>query len=384
MDKYIISIKGKNPDYFLKKIIQKNVNIYNIGKKHNELILILDVDGYKKIKQIKTSYVIEVLDVSGFLKVKEFFNKYFFFILFFLFGVLLNVFLSNVIFQVEVIHSNKYIRELVYADLKSFGISKFKFKVNFDEKEAIVQKILKKEKDDIEWLEIKNIGTKYVVNVEQRKKTAEKSACINRNIVAGKNASIISIEAESGEIVKKKQDYVLKDEVIISGIIHNKEDVVSNKCAVGKVFGEVWYKVVVELPTSYKEVSLTGRSSYKLGIEFLKKNYVLFNDYSTYKVHEGLGLINKILPISATINKYIETKEVNHKYNLSNVDEAAIQMACDKFKSKLGKEDEILTKKVLKKERNESKIIVEVFLKVKEDITAYKEILKTEINEDGG
>lgn len=384
MDKYTISIKGKNPDYFLKKAIQKNVNIYNISKKQNELILVLDVNGYKKIKKIKTSYVVEVLDVSGVLKVKELFNKYFFFILFFLFGILLNVFLSNIVFEIEVIHSNKYIRELVYEDLKSFGISKFKFKVNFDEKEAIVEKILKKEKNDIEWLEIKNIGTKYVVSVEQRKKNNDNATCINRNIVASKNASIISIEAESGEIVKKKQDYVLKDEVIISGVIHNKEDIVSNKCAVGKVFGEVWYKVVVELPTSYKEISLTGRNSYKLGIKFLNKNYVLFNDYSTYKIGDSMELINKILPISISINKYIETIEVDHKYNLNNVDEAAIKMACDKFKGKLGKEDEILTKKVLKKERNESKIIVEVFLKVKEDITAYKEILETEIKEDGG
>ena len=384
MDKYTISIKGKNPDYFLKKIIQKNVNIYNISKKHNELILVLDVDGYKKIKQIKTSYVIEILNVSGILKVKELFNKYFFFIFFFLFGILLNIFLSHIIFEVEVIHSNKYIRELVYEDLKSFGISKFKFKVSYEEKEAIVQKILEEEKDDIEWLEIKNIGTKYVVSVEQRKKNNKNSTCINRNIVASKNASIISIEAESGEIVKKKKDYVLKDDVIISGVIHNKEDVVSNKCAVGRVFGEVWYRVIVELPISYKEVSLTGRSSYGLEIKFLNKNYVLFNDYATYKIEEGLGLINEILPISAMINKYIETKEVNHKYNLNNVDEAAIELACDKFKSKLGKEDEILTKKVLKKERNESKIIVEVFLKVKEDITAYKEIRETEMNEDGG
>ena len=100
-----------------------------------------------------------------------------------------------------------------------------------------------------------------------------------------------------------------------------------------------------------------------------------------------MGLVNKILPIGISINKYRKTKEINYSYNLESVDEDALSIAEDRFKTQLGEEDEILTKKVLKKEENESKIIVEVFLKVKEDITAYQEILETEENketEDGG
>ena len=166
--------------------------------------------------------------------------------------------------------------------------------------------------------------------------------------------------------------------------IYNKEDIVSTRCADGKVFGEVWYKVVVELPKKYNEVSFTGKESYKLKVKFLDKEKIFFNNYTTYKVKSIFNIKNHLLPIEIALNKYIETRENDYIYNLDNVDDAAIKIANDKFSYKLGDEDVVLSKKVLKKEEKESKIIIEVFFKVKENITAYKEISDTEVNEDGG
>ena len=381
MDKYRLIIKGKNPDYFLRKVIDRKISIYDLSKSHNELFLTVDSKGYKKIKKIRTSYEIIVLDVTGILKLKEVFNKYFFFILFFCMGVFLNIFLSKIIFSVEVVHSNKLIRDIVYNDLKKYGIEEFKFKVSYREKEKIVKKILKEEKEHLEWLEIEEVGTKYIVKVEQRKKNSEVKDCYNRNIVAKKNAIILEISADQGEIVKKKNDYVLKDEVIISGVIHNKEDIVSNKCAVGKVFGEVWYKVEVELPTEYHEAILTGKSRWQPEVKFLNRRVVLFNNYDTYKKDNFFTFRNKLLPIEFSFSEYFETIEKHHFYTLANCEEGALRIAEDKLKTKLGENDSILTKKVLKKELKKSKIIVEVFLKVKEDITSYQDIVNNEASE---
>ena len=383
MDNYQLFVKGKNPDYFLRKIIDKNINIYNIVKKTNELYIVVDKEGYSKIKKIKTSYEIVVVGVSGILKLKELVNKYFFFILFFCIGIFLNVFLSNIIFDVEVVHSNKYIRDIIYSDLEDFGIKKFRFKVDFDEKEKIVSEILKKEKDDLEWIEIEEIGTRYIVKVEQRKKNADTLECVNRNIVAKKDAIILEITADSGEIVKKKNDYVSKGDVLISGVIHNKEDVVANKCAVGKVFGEVWYKVDVEFPTKYHEATVTGEKNYKIAFRFLDKKYVLFNKYDTYLVNNIFTLGSSLLPIGVSFSQYLETIERNFNYTLDNSDSEALKIAENRLSKKLGDEDVVITKKVLKKEIKNSKIIVEVFFKVKEDITAYREIVNNEISEEG-
>lgn len=383
MDRYKLCIRGKNPDYFLRKVIDRKINIYDIRKEVKKLYIVVDADGYKKVKKIKTSYDIEVVSVCGFLKVKEIVSKYFFFILFFIMGIIINIFLSNLIFDVEVIHSNKEIRDIIINDLKNLGISKFNFKVNFNEKEKIVKEVLVKEKNDIEWLEIEEVGTKYIVKVEQRKLNIEEELCNDRNIVAKKNAVILEISAEVGEVVKKRNDYVLKDDVIISGVIHNKEDVVSNKCAKGRVYGEVWYQVNVELPTKFYESKNTGKNKYGIKYKFLNKNYIFFNQYKTYKERNLFEFGNQILPVRLSLVKLFETVEKKILYTLDNCEEEALKIASEKLLLDLGKDDIILSKKVLKKQLKNSKIIVEVFFKVKEDITSYKEIVIEEAKEEG-
>ena len=384
MNKYRLNITGKNPDYFLRKVIDRGINIYDISKSSKCLIIEVDVSGYKKILDIKTSYQIEVIGVSGLLRVKEVISKYFFFILFFCFGIFLNIFLSNIIFDVEVVHSNKYIRDIVYDDLEEYGIKKFRFKVSFREKEEIVSKILSDEKEDLEWLEIEEVGTKYIVKVEQRKLNKKEEVCSNRNIVAKKNATILEIHAESGEVVKKRLDYVLAGDVIVSGVIHNKEEVVSVKCAVGKVYGEIWYKVVVELPTKYREVNVTGKSRYQLKVNFLDKDLILFNKFDTYKNKDIYVYRNKLLPFGISFSKYYETVEKNYNYTLDSSMDVALEIAEGKLLESLDSDAVVLSKKVLKNEIKNSKIMVEVFLKVKEDITSYQDILDITKSEDGG
>ena len=70
---------------------------------------------------------------------------------------------------------------------------------------------------------------------------------------------------------------------------------------------------------------------------------------------------------------YFETKVKSKTYTLDNIEEDAISLATNKLTNKIGEDSEIVSKKVLKKYKKNSKIIVEVFFKVKEDITEYLE-----------
>lgn len=372
-NKYKLVIKGKNPDYFIKKLIREKVNIYDLEKKQNKVYIVVDDTSFSIIKKMKTSYNIQVVNRFGFVKIIYLIKKYSVFLIFFVFGILVNIFLSNIIFDVEVIHSNPYIRELVSNDLAKYGIKKFNFKVSYSEKEKIVDKILLDEKNDIEWLEIDNIGTKYIVNVEQRKKNTDSDICVRRNLVAKKDAMILEIEAMEGEIVKKKLDYVKKGDIIVSGVIYNNEKIVSQKCATGKVYGEVWYLVTLDIPVNYREENVTGKVKRRLEFNFLNKEVLLFSDFKTYKKESISILSNSLLPISLDFTSYFETKVKSKTYTLDNVSSFAISLATNKLYKKLGDDSEIVSKKVLKKYKKNSKIIVEVFFKVKEDITEYLE-----------
>ncbi len=191
ISKYKIIVEGKNPDYFINQLIKNNISIYDLKKEYKKLIIVISDEGLSKLTEIKTSYKYYIVDSYGVAKAKYLLKKYLFFLICFLLGIALNIFLSMVIFDVEVIHSNSYIREIVYNNLRENGISKYKLKVSFAEKEKIVEKILKKETNDIEWLEIEEVGTKYVVKVEQRKKNKDIPICKPSNIVAKKRCYVI-------------------------------------------------------------------------------------------------------------------------------------------------------------------------------------------------
>ena len=89
------------------------------------------------------------------------------------------------------------------------------------------------------------------------------------------------------------------------------------------------------------------------------------------------------MPVRLSLVKLFETVEKKILYTLDNCEEEALKIASEKLLLDLGKDDIILTKKVLKKQLKNSKIIVEVFFKVKEDITSYKEIVIEEAKEEG-
>ena len=372
-----IKITGKNPNYFLNELIKRNINIYNIVKKDNSLIIIISYNDYLKLLEIKTTYKIKVLRKYGIYRIKELIKRYFSYILFFIIGIIINIILSNMIFEIEVIHPSKEIVNLVKNDLKELGIEKYRFKKNTN---SIKERILLKEKEKLEWLEIETIGTKYIIRVEERKLNKKESSCNPRNIVSKKEAIILEIKSSSGEIVKKINDYVSVNDVIISGIIHNKEDIVSIKCAEGIVFGETWYKVKLSIPKEYIIEELTNNKSSGLNIKLFNKNIDINNKYKSFKRNNITTLHSNIIPISINFTKYLETKIIKRLYTINNVDEIALKLSEKEIKKNLRKDEEVLSKKVLKKSIKNSKIEIEVFIKVKEDITSYQDISNIEIN----
>ena len=88
-----------------------------------------------------------------------------------------------------------------------------------------------------------------------------------------------------------------------------------------------------------------------------------------------------MLPIGISLATYLETKSIVKEFDINNVDKEAFLIARDKLYSKLGKDISIKTQKVLKKEEKKSKILVEVFIKVEEDITDYFDITNIDIDE---
>lgn len=373
---YDIKISGKDVKRFIHNLHKMHIEFLNIVFDKNSVIIKVSENDYKRILEIKTIYEIEVIRVYGLAYVKYFFKKYLLFFICLLLGFIMILGLTNVVFDIEVIHNNKELRELILDELKEEGIYKHGLIVSYEKKESIKAKILKKYKEQIEWLEIERQGTKYIVKVEERKLKQENNNNLPQNVVAKKNGLIKKIVSSSGEIIAKKDQYVKKGDILISGTIHNKEEVVAEVRAEGKVYAETWYNVTVELPYHYHEEIATGNSQKVIDIKWFSNSYHWFDfkKYNNSKEQTIFLLKNSLLPISISLINQKEIEIIDRIYTKNNAVNEASSIAQERLKDNLGEDIEILYEKNLKITEEDSKIIVVMFYKIYEDITDYNQI----------
>lgn len=376
MSFYDIKISGKDVPRFIYNLHKMHINILNIEKNEKEAIIKVSSEDYKKIKEIKTIYQVKIVKAYGFAKIKLFIKKYLLFLIMLLLGLLLFLGLTNIIFDVEVIHDNKELRELVLNELKNEGISKYHFVVSYKQKEKIKENILNKYHDKIDWIEIERQGTKYEIKVEERKQVGNESDTNPCNIVAKKNGVIKKIVSSSGEIIAKKDQYVKKGDILISGTIHNKEEIVANIKASGTIYAETWYTVTVELPYHYHEEKLTTNKQTILQFNWFSKtiNFFRFDKYKNSNLITKYKIKNSFLPITLSLIEENEIEIEDYIYTKDNAILSASNIAKKRLKEKLGDNISILYEKNLKIIEENSKIKIVMFYKVYEDITEYQNI----------
>lgn len=379
IDRIKIEVTGKYTNYFFKELIRRKINIYDLVKSHNKLEIIIDYKDYKKVKKIKTTSKVKIINRYGVSKLKYLFNKYRLLLFFFLFAIFINIFLSHIIFKVEVINHNKKLVKEIKDELTDLGIKKYNFVLSNNKVNNIKEKLL--ENKDIEWLEIERIGTKYVIKVEERKVKEKEDECLPRNIVSKKNAIITKINVENGEIIKKKNDYVVAGETIVSGLIHNKETVKTKVCAKGLIYGKTWYKVKLSLENTTLNTVYTSNEKTGFYIKILNKEYKLGNKFSEYKIKKYNIVGSKLVPMEISLSKYLEINRKEQQLSKKEIEKKALMLAENKVKEGLKKDEHILDKKILKNSINNSKIDIEVFIVAEENITSYFDISGINIDE---
>lgn len=375
-----LRISGKNTERFIKRLISNKIELLNVNNlKHNQVDIVIYKQDYEKLLELKSIYDVKELNIYGIIKIRHMINVYKYVLTFMLLGIFLVVFLSNIIFSVEVVHNDSSIRELILKELKEYNLEKYKFVKSYDEIQNIKKEILEKYKDKIEWLEITREGTKYIVKLEQRIIPNIQKDETKQNIVAKKGAVLKKVVAKNGTVVKQIDTYINKGDVVISGNIYLNEEIKDVIHAEGCIYGEVWYKVSIEYPFVYIENKETGKFKDVYVFKLLNKNIELtFNPFKEKKFEEKVILRNYLLPISFVKQSQ---KEVINIEEILSVDEAtakAIEKAKDKINESLDEDEYILDYKVLKQSVESDKVIIEVFYSVFENITDYEEIIEVE------
>lgn len=372
-----IKVTGRNINNFLKRLINNNINIEKvIPISHKEIDLIINYQDLDKVLKLKTIYNIKIIRYYGKLRIIKRIKKDIFILSSLLISLLLIYTLSNIIFKIEVIHSNNNIIKLVTKELEDNGIKKYKFVKNYQEIEKIKNKILEENKDTLEWLEIIREGTKYTIRVEERIINNKPKDNKIYNIVASKNAVIKNIYAESGEKIRSINTYVKKGDIIISSDITLPNNEKISKTASGKVQGEVWYNINIEYPYQYHEMKYTGNKKKVLVLNLLNKriSFFDFHKYKTFNRNIKYIFNNNITPISLIYEDEYETNIINEVYDYNTAREKAITKAKEKILEKYPNIKDITDIKIIKEEDKKNKISLNLFVTCLEDITEYKEV----------
>lgn len=370
---YYIKIKGKNIERFIKRLISVDIELLEIKYlKYDEIVVKIYKKNFEKIEEIKTIYDVDIVEYTGFYKYKELLKKNKLIVISIILSFIFILYLSNTIFYIDVIHNDKNIRELIKEELSKNGIRIYSLKKDYKYINKVKNKIMEKHKDKIEWLEIESSGTRYIVKVEERKINDINGNNEPRNLVAKKDAVILSIEASDGVIVKNKNDYVKKGDIIVSGNIDLNGEIKKIVPATGKVYGEVWYKLTIEYPLNYTERKVTGETKKVYTFKFMSLNISLYNNYLVTK--EKILYKNKTIPFSIVKQTKNKILNINQTLTKEEAINKAIEVGLDKIKSKLNDNEYIIDTKKLKVETNNSKIILELFVSVCEDITDYSRV----------
>ena len=360
-----IKIRTYNQEHFLKEMWRLRVDISDITYHNKELtcnILVSDLPKIKKyyhvdiIQNYSKSNIIIYLhhNILGFITL--------------LFGLVLFFFLSNIIVSVNIETDNQAIIEYLSKELDNDGIRRLTFKKDYREIQKIKSKIKAKFNSRLEWLEIENIGMKYIINLELRKSKFIESSEPKCNIISDSDGFITNIKAESGTIMVHNNQFVKEGDILISGSIKLNEEVKTDVCSKGSVFAEEWFNVTIDIPTTYEEKEYTGKKRSNLLLEIDNRDWKIlksrFLNYDTDK-KEIIGLLGHKLYL---LNEY-EYKYVTKKYSEDELNQHIDDLVIEKLNLSLRDDEKILYKKVLKKEANDSRIRVELFVTVEKLIS---------------
>lgn len=352
---------------FFDKCIKNNINLYDIHYITEEkCTMIINLNDYKSIKKLNYYSDIKIVKYEGLLGIKEHVKDNIYFYLIFIFCFALMDIITSYIVDINIIHENKSIRNLVKKELEEYNIKKYSLAYDFDELEKIKNEILKDNPTTLEWMSITKEGMKYVIRVEERIIKNPVNEEGYRHVIASKDGKVTKILSTKGDVLVRSDEYVKKGQRLISGEITLYDNIKGNTLATGTVYGDVWYTAKIAYPKKEAIKTETGKTRYNLNINnkiFLKNKYKYFYQENKREI--------KILGLKIKIYKEKEYNEKVHTLKDDEVIKRATEKVENEFINKLKNTGEVKKISVLEKNIDDEYGYIEFFVMTNEIISEY-------------
>lgn len=374
-------VVNENSNKFLNYLIYNKIYYDSLNKNNEYFVLDVSYDDYLYIRRRYKCHIVKYYGKKNIVNMYEN-NKYV--LLSLIISFMLLFLLCNTIFDIKINSDNKDIINIINNSLSDNGIGVYKRKVSFDKLNSIKNKILEDNKDTLEWIEIREKGCIYYIDVTPRVKSNNNvDNSLPSDIVAEKDGVIKHIVIHRGSKVIDNGDYVKKGDILISGNIIKNENVIDKVHSEGVIYAETWKTVNISIP--FKRIDYV----YKKTINHYYLD-IFGHKFTISGKYDSDNTINKksiVLDKPYLFFKLYKEEKKIYDYNevILNKEEAyneALNRSIDVINKKLSSDEYIISKKVLKKEVKRSKINLEVFFKVYEKIGVTSEI--QDIGEENG
>ena len=237
------------------------------------------------------------------------------------------------------------------------------------------------ERADISWVGINISGTNVVIKIVEADKAPE---VINKNdycnIIAKKDAMIVSANAQNGTLQVKEGDVVKQGSVLIAGWLEGKYTGVRYVHATGQVMAKVWYSKKEKVYYKQNERKQTGNVEKKYSINI--KNFAInfYKKLSKFEIYDTINTEKKLkissnfyLPFELIVKENHEVIEEEKKYTKDEAKQIGIDNISKELKSQINNEKDIVNEYINTNE-SEEYIEVEVIYEVLENIGTEEKI----------
>lgn len=247
---------------------------------------------------------------------------------------------SFFIWDIKVVSNTQTPHNVIISNLNELGCYEGAFLPSIDFEDLCID-YLEKYKD-FSWVSVNVRGTVAYVEI-QEKKLYEDELTSPRNMVASIGGVIEDCSVYEGKSMVAPGNVVKKGDLLISGIVENKEGAIRLCRAKGRVLASVETDLRVEVPYNSQRQVYTGKSYEEKKLRFFNLTFPLFgesppDDASCTHLSESDAavLFEKIeLPLSVEKEVFYEYKTQEFTYTEEEAEKAAQYLMRKSFDQKL-------------------------------------------------
>ena len=320
---------------FLNYLTKRNVSVWRIETKKQGILFNIAIDDYYKIRKFRKDsglrIKIKLISKFGFpLRVRRIFKRPGLCAGLLLF-VLINLFLSSFIWQIEVKGNIDNDEVLDVCDSVGIKIGMYSGKIDtYNQPQQIALKL-----DNAAWISLNIEGSKLTVNVSKANTHDEQ---VNKpcNIVASEDAVIRSSKVRVGSNLTTIGKAVRKGDLLVSGVVENTEKthfVCSDADILGEThrsyFVEVDKELVInECTHSYEQRNIFTFFGVQIPLYLTDtgKGFIPIGNYEKF-----ITIKNKVIPIGVRGRYYCEKLESKKSIDKELAKNIALCKVCEEL-----------------------------------------------------